>query len=272
MKKPKIWIHICVHLLLCIITLGHSREFGNPVTDDFTSISLLKQNIPKDYKIPFKYIPKEVGGMCWVELNIFNLELSLQELAEKFGNISSNKYNITILIAVLKDKRFALKNLETVMNDFECHYLEEKWETGRYFHYVENILKMYNSNKDSPNDCDPPPCPTTAMTETTTMLPYSISDSVSLPECDISGPDCTRNERRTFLPEVVEKSLLSLLVVPIVATVFLVMWKVRSRRNQALSDEHSNVEGGLFTGNEGNLAPPLEETSEKNRLNIIETV
>uniref|UniRef100_A0AAY5KBI9 Kit ligand n=1 Tax=Esox lucius TaxID=8010 RepID=A0AAY5KBI9_ESOLU len=206
MKKPKIWIRVCVHLLLCIITLVQSSEFGNAVTDDITSISLLKQNIPKDYKIPVSYIPEDVGGMCWVTLNVFRLEVSLQGLAEKFGNISSNKYNISILIEMLKETRYHIKNLEAVMNDFECHYRDDQWQTGRYFHFVENILKTARSNRNSPEECDPPPCPTTA--PTTTPLPYPSSGlcmtkhamyQVLGSHCDIYAAAESRSQRKTSL-------------------------------------------------------------------------
>uniref|UniRef100_A0A674EKF0 Kit ligand n=1 Tax=Salmo trutta TaxID=8032 RepID=A0A674EKF0_SALTR len=208
-RSYPIWIRVCVHLLLCI-TLGvQSSEFGNTVTDDITSISLLKQNIPKDYKIPVTYVPKEVGGMCWVALNVFHLELSLRGLADKFGSISSNKYNISILIEMLKETRYHMKNLEAITYDFECHYRNEQWQTGHYFHFVEDFLKTARLNRDLPEECDPPPCPTATMATTiTTQYPTS------------------GNEPLRFLPEVVERSLLSLLVIPIAAVVFLFAWKV----------------------------------------------
>ncbi|XP_045079506.1 kit ligand [Coregonus clupeaformis] len=248
MKKSKIWIHVCVHLLLCTTFGVHSTEFGNAVTDDITSISLLKQNIPKDYKIPVTYIPKEVGGMCWVSLNVFHLELSLRGLADKFGNISSNKYNISILIEMLKETRYHMKNLEAITYDFECHYRDEQWQTGHYFHFVEDFLKTARSNRDSPEECDPPPCPTTTKAATTTITTqYPTSDHPVV----LSAGLAPGNEPLRFLPEVVERSLLSLLVIPIAAIVFLFVWKVKSRSNQHQSDEPNSVEGGLFTGTEG---------------------
>ncbi|GLD50669.1 kit ligand isoform X1 [Lates japonicus] len=73
-----------------------------------------------------------------------------------------------------------------------------------------------------------------------------------------------------FLPVVVERSLLSLLFIPLLALVFLLVWKVRSRRNEEDLEQNPGA-GGLFTGTEG-TAPPLDEISEKNKLNVIETV
>jgi len=52
------------------------------------------------------------------------------------------------------------------MYDFECHYREERWQTGRYFDLVKNFLIAAQNEEDS-DDCDPPPCPTTSYTAAT---------------------------------------------------------------------------------------------------------
>ncbi|XP_029290218.1 kit ligand a isoform X2 [Cottoperca gobio] len=250
MKKPKIWIRVCVHLLL-FITLGvHSSKFDvNPVTDDISRLSLLRQNIPKDYKIPVHYVPKEEAGMCWVKLNVFYLEESLQDLAHKFGNISSNRKDISIFIQMLQELRLNMGSVEPVMYDFECHYRRERWQTVRYFDFVKDFL-IAAQNKEDSDDCDPPPCPTSPYTTTEQYLK------------DLApGPQT----------ELLERSLLSLLLIPLLALVFLLVWKVRSRRNQG-DHQQSPEEGGLFTGTTA-TAPPLDaEKSEKNKLNVIEIV
>ncbi|XP_049429028.1 kit ligand a [Epinephelus fuscoguttatus] len=266
MKKPKIWIRVCVHLLL-FITLGvHSSKFDvNPVTDDIASLSILRQNIPKDYKIPVHYVPKEEGGMCWVKLNIFYLEESLQDLAHKFGNISSNRKDISIFIQMLQELRLNMGSLEPIMYDFECHYREERWQTARYFDFVKDFL-IAAQNKEDSDDCDPPPCPTT---------PYSVTTEKYLEESQPSSSECATGcspkYEQSALTEVVERSLLSLLFIPLIALVFLLVWKVRSRRNEEDLQQNPG-EGGLFTGTEA-TAPPLDaEISEKNKLHVIEIV
>uniref|UniRef100_A0A8C4HUY7 Kit ligand n=1 Tax=Dicentrarchus labrax TaxID=13489 RepID=A0A8C4HUY7_DICLA len=240
--KSIIWIRICVHLLL-FITLGvHSSKFDvNPVTDDISRLIILRQNIPKDYKIPVRFVPKEEGGMCWVKLNVFYLEESLKDLAHKFGNISSNRKDISIFVQMIQELRFNLGSVEPIMYDFECHYREERWQTARYFDFIRDFLIAAQNREDS-DDCDPPPCPTT---------PYTVTTEEYLKDPEPSA-----------LTEVVERSLLSLLFIPLLALVFLLVWKVRSRRNE--EDLHQNPgESGLFTGTEG-TAPPLDaEISEK---------
>ncbi|KAM4618851.1 kit ligand a [Polymixia lowei] len=277
MKKPKIWVRVCVHLLLCIALGVHSSEFDvNPVTDDIASLSVLRQNIPKDYKILVQYVPKEEAGMCWVKLNVFYLEESLQGLAHKFGNISSNRKDISIFVQILQEVRLYMGHVEPTMYDFECHYREERWQTARYFEFVENFLRAVNNTTNSA-ECDPPPCPTTTEYPTThitasSSFPDSPSSSTKGADCDSTLTDCkSRIDSQRLLPEVVEHSLLSLLFIPVTAIVFLIVWKVRSRRNPE-DPEQNPGEGGLFTGTEG-TAPPLDaEISEKNKLNIIEIV
>ncbi|KAM7002600.1 kit ligand a [Tautogolabrus adspersus] len=269
MKKSKIWIRICVHLLL-FITLGvHSSRFDvNPVTDDISRLSILRQNIPKDYKIPVHYVSREEAGMCWVKLNVFYLESSLQDLAHKFGNISSNSKDISIFIQMLQELRLNLGLLEPIMYDFECHFREERWQTARYFDFVKEFL-LAAQNKEYSDDCEPPTCPTTPYTETTkTYLTDSTTTRTKVSEC-VTG--CKPHHEQTSLNEVVERSLLSLLFIPLLALVFLLVWKVRSRRNGEDLEQNPG-EVGHFTGTEG-TAPPLDaEISEKNKLNVIETV
>ncbi|XP_062246577.1 kit ligand a isoform X2 [Platichthys flesus] len=266
MKKSKIWIRVCVYLLL-FVTLGvHSSSFDvNPVTDDISKLSVLRQNIPRDYKIPVHFVPKEEGGMCWVKLNIFYLEESLQDLAHKFGNISSNRKDISIFIQMLQELRLNMDSLEPIMYDFECHYREERWQTARYFDFVKDFL-IAAQNKEVSDDCNPPPCPTT---------PYTVTTEKYLEESPTSsseGLNCTTgcNPQQRLLTEVVERSLLSLLFIPLIGLVFLIVWKVRSRRNEQ-APQQNPVAAAIFTGTEWN-GPPLDETSEKNKLNVIEIV
>ncbi|XP_029379189.1 kit ligand a [Echeneis naucrates] len=267
MKKSKIWIRLCVHLLL-FITLGvHSSKFAvNPVTDDISRLSILRQNIPKDYKIPVHYIPIEEGGMCWVKLNVFYLEESLQDLAHKFGNISSNRKDISIFIQMFQELRLNMGSVEPIMYDFECHYREERWPTAQYFDFVKDFLLAAQNREDSDN-CDPPPCPTTA---------YSVTEEYSKawPTSSSKDPDCPAGcnplPNRDARFEVVERSLLSLLFIPLLALVFLLVWKVRSRRSQEDTEQNPGA-AEHFTGTEW-TAPSVHEISEKNKLNVIETV
>ncbi|XP_034019353.1 uncharacterized protein LOC117504090 [Thalassophryne amazonica] len=134
-------------------------KFGTPITDDVSKLSLLKQNIPCNYAIPVQYIPKEVGGTCWVVLNIYPLEQSLRNLANMFGDISSNKEHILVFIAMLKSLRFTFdhEELETTMQLFQCHYQNSSLISGLYFDFVRDILHTA-AQGTSGFSCKPPPC------------------------------------------------------------------------------------------------------------------
>ncbi|XP_066506138.1 kit ligand a [Hoplias malabaricus] len=264
MKKSKIWIRTCVHLLLYITVAAYSSEIGNPITDDIKKISLLKQNIPKDYKITLYYLPKNVSGMCWVKLNVFHLEESLKLLAQKFGNISSNKDNIGTFVQMVREIRFHIGHvLEDAMLEFQCHYREEMWLTEPYFEFVEDFFNTANSSRVNV-DCEPPPCPTTPKTtitmavETTVLTKHNSKGSFG----ENTAEQGVTNQR--ILPEVLERSLLSLLFIPVIVLAFLLIWKVKSRRNDP-PVQGSSESPSLFPGAEA-CAPPVDDISEKNRL------
>ncbi|XP_051979444.1 kit ligand-like [Xyrauchen texanus] len=271
MKKSNIWICACVYLLLYIPVAAYSSEIGNPITDDIKKISLLKQNIPKDYKITLHYIPKEVSGMCWVKLNVFHLEVSLKGLMQKFGNISTNKDNIGTFVQILQEMRYHMGiGLEDSMLEFECHYIEEMWLTARYFEFVVDFFNTANSSREA-KDCEPPACPTSTKTTVTTTTTVSTTSGKHTANERLNGsPDYT--EKGVLIPKVVEYSLLSLLAIPLIAVVFLLFWKIKSSRNAPQTERGIEEGPALFSGEEANIPPLDAEISEKNRLNIIRAV
>ncbi|KAI5093955.1 kit ligand b, partial [Silurus meridionalis] len=151
----------CVLVLIFSGLVSCSGVFGSPLTDDVSTLDTLRENIPKDYKIRVRYISKDVGGTCWVYLNLYPAESSLKNLALKFGNHSANRENITIFITMLQGLRFTIDNeeLESTMQAFKCHYQSARWSTRRYFDHVKEVLVTFTS---TPHQfyCTPPPCPT----------------------------------------------------------------------------------------------------------------
>ncbi|XP_061108513.1 kit ligand a [Conger conger] len=277
MKKANIWIITCVYLLFSAIFAACSSGIGNPITDDVAFVvTHLKHNIPKDYKIPIHYIPKEEGGHCWVELNVYHLEESLKALAQMFGNISTNRENITIIVQMLQGVRFRIGNsdLEVLMAEFECHYREEKWHTGHYFQYLEDFLiaARYRTGKE---DCEPRPCPTATATTTTTSPSITITTGLAPLSSTAVTEDCTGTSCSTLpgpepMLQIVQTSLASLLLIPLAAILFLLVWKVRARRKGNNPEHRPKM---IFIKEEGNM-PSLgvEAPEEKTRLNTMETV
>ncbi len=56
------------------------------------------------------------GGACWLYVNLYHVESSLKTLALKFGNLSTNKANVTIFVTMLEGFRFTLDNEELVIS------------------------------------------------------------------------------------------------------------------------------------------------------------
>ncbi|XP_062864097.1 kit ligand b [Trichomycterus rosablanca] len=161
MKESKIGGCACVLVLLFSGLVACSGAFGNPLTDDVATLDTLRENIPKDYRIRIRYIPKDVGGLCWLHLNLYPAESSLKSLALKFGNLSTNRENITMFITMLQGLRFPIDNeeLEVTMQAFKCHYRSARWSTKHYFDHVKEVLQMFASTPHQFN-CTPPPCRT----------------------------------------------------------------------------------------------------------------
>ncbi|XP_028810945.1 kit ligand b [Denticeps clupeoides] len=160
MKKTKIGESPCVLLLLFSSLVASDGEGRTPVTDDVATLNLLKENIPKDYRIPIHYIPKELAGQCWLQLNIYPVERSLSQLASKFGNLSTNRENITIFITMLQGLRLMIddEELESTMLVYKCHFRRVTWATGPYFDYIK---EFFGAAAKTPGklSCVPPPCP-----------------------------------------------------------------------------------------------------------------
>ncbi|KAJ8374206.1 hypothetical protein SKAU_G00047860 [Synaphobranchus kaupii] len=259
MKKAKIWIRACVCILLYTTFAACSRGTGSQRIDDDDRISFLKQNIPKDYKIPVRFIPKDMSGTCWVELNTFHMEKSLKALAETFGNISSNRNNISIFVQMLEDVRYRIgADMEAIMQDFECHYKREEWQTERFFDYIRDFLSAASSKTESA-ECDSLPCASTVETGLYSEGPLTTSSPVKTADC-LPASDCQTRAERQYLPEDVQKSLLSLFLISIAANICLLILMVRGRRRH--SPERTAE----------NRPSSDHEKSVKNRLNSIEMI
>ncbi|XP_048863541.1 kit ligand-like isoform X2 [Brienomyrus brachyistius] len=228
MKKAKIWIVTFVHLLFSSSCFAPSSEIRHIITDDDKIISLLKQNIPRDYRMAVCFIPKELSHMCWVQLNVYHLEGSLKVLQDKFGDISSNRDNLSIVIRRLQDMRVKIEYLETMMQDFACHYREESWVAEHYFDFVHDLLNS-NTYEIKSEDCESPPCPPPTPPTTPTGSPDQAPNKIS---CNVSTTDCDKQAQAQHISEVVGKSLLILLLIPTAALIFFIYWKIKRRKEE----------------------------------------
>uniref|UniRef100_A0A3B4FNT6 Kit ligand n=1 Tax=Pundamilia nyererei TaxID=303518 RepID=A0A3B4FNT6_9CICH len=120
-------------------------------------VTFVKQDLPSDYLIPISYVPNE-AGTCWVVLNIYPLEQSLERLTNNFGDKSTNRESLLIFIEILQT--------EILMQYFDCHYHEQHIPSGPYFDYMENLLRGADRGLFD-FSCEPPLCPSTRQTFTT---------------------------------------------------------------------------------------------------------
>uniref|UniRef100_A0A668UVX0 Kit ligand n=1 Tax=Oreochromis aureus TaxID=47969 RepID=A0A668UVX0_OREAU len=130
---------------------------------------LTKQDLPNNYLIPITYVPKE-AGTCWVVLNIYPMEKSLEKLTNNFGDKSTNRESLLIFIEIFQT--------EILMQYFDCHYQEQHIPSGPYFDYMENLLRGADQGLFD-FSCEPPPCPSTQQTFTTpqetSQSPHNLS-------------------------------------------------------------------------------------------------
>ncbi|XP_041113135.1 kit ligand-like isoform X1 [Polyodon spathula] len=241
----QIWITAFIYpcLFFCFTFVERSCGLGNVITDDVNTIPILKGNIPNDYIIKVRYVPQseELNDICWLMLNIYELQLSLNSLAAKFAETSSNRDNITVLIDMVTKMRRPFQYEEEVIDDYHCHYQDGNFNTSVYFDYLKKMIETYELHERQfiSSDCVSPPCPAS---ETTRLVAGSITISTELlimntTTC-VSASDCNTQETRhgkntevkTKGAEKLHIPLYMLLIIPVVGILLFLTWKHTQKR------------------------------------------
>ncbi|KAI5282817.1 kit ligand isoform X1 [Manis pentadactyla] len=106
MKKAQTWIITCIYLQLLLLNpLVKAKGIcRNRVTDDVKDVTKLVANLPKDYKITLKYVPRMdvLPSHCWIREMVKQLSVSLTDLLDKFSNISEGLSNYSIIDKLVK--------------------------------------------------------------------------------------------------------------------------------------------------------------------------
>ncbi|XP_074868222.1 kit ligand isoform X3 [Carettochelys insculpta] len=101
MKKTQTWIITCFYLQLLLLSpLARAQgRCGNPVTDDVNDITKLVGNLPNDYMIPLRYVRKmdTLPNHCWLHLMVPEFSNSLNNLLQKFSDMSDVLSNYSII-------------------------------------------------------------------------------------------------------------------------------------------------------------------------------
>uniref|UniRef100_A0A3Q0SI29 Kit ligand n=1 Tax=Amphilophus citrinellus TaxID=61819 RepID=A0A3Q0SI29_AMPCI len=204
LKVPCLLLSLLTNLNLCF------GQYWSPITDDLERVPQVKQNFPNDYEIPLSSIPKDVAGTCWMTLNLYPLEESLERLSSMFGEKSTNRESLLIFIIVLQSIR------EMIMQDYDCHFQEQRLQSGPYFDYLGNFLRLAD-REIFDFSCVAPPCPSTQPTHTTA--------AAATPQGTSQPPQCLRTQQ-TPEDNSGKWTLLLFVVIPFTACVAVLVWMV----------------------------------------------
>ncbi|XP_068792887.1 kit ligand isoform X2 [Struthio camelus] len=167
MKKAQTWIItcFCLQLLLLHPLVKAQSSCGNPVTDDVNDIAKLVGNLPNDYMITLKYVPKmdSLPNHCWLHLMVPEFSRSLHNLLQKFSDISdmsdvlSNYSIINNLTRIINDLMACLafdKNKDFIKEHGHL-YKEGRFIPEEFFRHFNSTIEVYKEFADTldQNDC-----------------------------------------------------------------------------------------------------------------------
>ncbi|KAF2974760.1 hypothetical protein EK904_001628, partial [Melospiza melodia maxima] len=283
----------CLQLLLLNPLVKAQSSCGNPVTDDVNDIAKLVRatlssapcrkaqqsgtlqrvarfmlapfcraasyvgNLPNDYMITLKYVPKmdSLPSHCWLHLMVPEFSISLHNLLQKFSDIPdmtdvlSNYSIINNLTRIINDLMACLafdKNKDFVKENGhlyeEGHFIPED-----FFRHFNSTIEVYKESADrlDKNDCILPSTVGTpendsrvAVTKTFLFPPVAAS---SLRNDSIGSSTSSNKEALGFISSsslqgisIALTSLLSLLIGFILGALY---WKKIHPKSRAESDE-----------------------------------
>ncbi|NXR17933.1 SCF protein, partial [Cinclus mexicanus] len=164
-KQTWIITCFCLQLLLLNPLVKAQSSCGNPVTDDVNDIAKLVGNLPNDYMITLKHVPKmdSLPNHCWLHLMVPEFSRSLHNLLQKFSDIPdmsdvlSNYSIINNLTRIINDLMACLafdKNKDFVKENGhlyeEGHFIPED-----FFRHFNSTIEVYKESADrlDKNDC-----------------------------------------------------------------------------------------------------------------------
>ncbi|KFW96533.1 Kit ligand, partial [Phalacrocorax carbo] len=253
----------CLQLLLLNPLVKAQSSCGNPVTDDVNDIAKLVGNLPNDYMITLKYVPKtdSLPNHCWLHLMVPEFSRSLHNLLQKFSDISdmsdvlSNYSIINNLTRIINDLMACLafdKNKDFVKENGHL-YEEGRFIPEEFFRHFNNTIEVYKKFADTldKNDCILPSTVETpendsrvAVTKTILFPPVAAS---SLRNDSIGSNTSSNKEVLGFISSsslqgisIALTSLLSLLIGFILGTIY---WKKTHPKSRPESDETTQCQG-----------------------------
>uniref|UniRef100_A0A8V0Y9L0 Kit ligand n=1 Tax=Gallus gallus TaxID=9031 RepID=A0A8V0Y9L0_CHICK len=263
----KTWIItcFCLQLLLLNPLVKAQSSCGNPVTDDVNDIAKLVGNLPNDYLITLKYVPKmdSLPNHCWLHLMVPEFSRSLHNLLQKFSDISdmsdvlSNYSIINNLTRIINDLMACLafdKNKDFIKENGHL-YEEDRFIPENFFRLFNSTIEVYKEFADSldKNDCIMPSTVETpendsrvAVTKTISFPPVAASSLRN----DSIGSNTSSNSNKEALGfisssslqgiSIALTSLLSLLIGFILGAIY---WKKTHPKSRPESNETIQCHG-----------------------------
>ncbi|EOA97391.1 Kit ligand, partial [Anas platyrhynchos] len=253
----------CLQLLLLNPLVKAQSSCGNPVTDDVNDIAKLVGNLPNDYMITLKYVPKmdSLPNHCWLHLMVPEFSRSLHSLLQKFSDISdmsdvlSNYSIINNLTRIINDLMACLafdKNKDFIKENGHL-YEEHRFFPEQFFEVFNSTIEVYKEFADTldKNDCILPSTVETpendsrvAVTKTILFPPVAASSLRN----DSTGSNTSSNkEALGFISSsslqgisIALTSLLSLLIGFILGAIY---WKKTHPKSRPESDETTECHG-----------------------------
>uniref|UniRef100_F7CLJ8 Kit ligand n=1 Tax=Xenopus tropicalis TaxID=8364 RepID=F7CLJ8_XENTR len=143
-KTSKTWIIICIYLQLFLHCFGN--PCGNPITDAVNDIQKLVGNLPNDYIMNLKYVPKKEGlpKHCWLYMMVVEMTRHLDNLLTKFENTSQNFLIIKNLSLILQGIRICIRlNDEMDFDSVSSLYQVEGFKPRDFFNYVTSTIEVF---------------------------------------------------------------------------------------------------------------------------------
>ncbi|XP_031445487.1 kit ligand [Phasianus colchicus] len=267
MKKAQTWIItcFCLQLLLLNPLVKAQSSCGNPVTDDVNDIAKLVGNLPNDYLITLKYVPKmdSLPNHCWLHLMVPEFSRSLHNLLQKFSDISdmsdvlSNYSIINNLTRIINDLMACLafdKNKDFIKENGHL-YEEDRFIPENFFRLFNSTIEVYKEFADSldKNECIMPSTVETPENDSRVTVTKTISFppvAASSLRNDSIGSNTSSNSNKEALGfisssslqgiSIALTSLLSLLIGFILGAIY---WKKTHPKSRPESNETTQCHG-----------------------------
>ncbi|XP_018106176.1 KIT ligand L homeolog isoform X1 [Xenopus laevis] len=155
---PETWIIICIYLQLFLHCFGN--PCGNPITDAVNDIQKLVGNLPNDYIMKLKYVPKKesLPKHCWLYMMVVEMTRHLDNLLTKFENTSQNFLIIKNLSLILQGIRICIRHDEMDFDSVSSLYQVEGFKPRDFFGYVTSTIEVFKeiNNTEYAGPCTMP--------------------------------------------------------------------------------------------------------------------